>query len=236
MLNQYSVAQKSGAVGCAIGFAWLYLLCLQPLVEAILAASDWLDGAFKVCFPIALGLPGIMLMVVSVQLMTKLATRDRIKNVFGVLCGFGTFVCAFLVLPLSWRFVTDRHPAGALLAFSLFISLLLMLLLYVRLSKFVMKRSGIVCVPGEFIGRGCYQMFALILCSILNSVTMEYRDVLMPDTLFDFVWGFGPFIIPYILYRIAVKYWVRDTIEQQVAFDFPSKAELETRAERSSPT
>lgn len=234
MLNRYSVAQKSGAVGSALGLAWVYFLCLQPLAAAIFGAHDWLDGLLGVAIPLILSVPGIMLIVVSVQLMRFEPTRDRIKNLFGVLCGFGTFVCAFLLLPVTYRLVSGLETSGFFGVLSLFASLLIMLPLYAGLSQLVMRRSGIVSVKGEFIGRGCYLIFALLLWQMLMALVPSHAERLETDTVFDLLLPLMPFIVPYALYRLAVKYLVRDTIDEQVALDYPSKAEAGAAAEATS--
>jgi hypothetical protein len=124
------------------------------LVLAIFRAEDWIDGLLEVALPLALGLPGIMFVVVSLHLMRSEPTRNRIKNLFGMLCGFGAFVCAFLLLPVTFRRVNGDGINGFFGFMALFASLLIMLPLYAGLSKFVMRSSGIVSVKGEFVGRG----------------------------------------------------------------------------------
>ncbi|CAA6692067.1 Unannotated [Lentimonas sp. CC19] len=225
VLNRYSVAQKSGAVGCALGFAWMYLCCVQPLVQGVFRADDWIDLLLECAMPVALGILGLLLIAVSLKLMRSTPTRDGIKNLFGVLCGFGTFLCAFGLLPTLYRLVSGRVDFGLFGIFSLVVSLLIMLPLYAGLSKFVMKRSGIVSVPGEFVGSGCYLIFALLLWQVLQALLMDHREVLETGTLLDMLIMLVPFVVPYIAYRLAVKYLVRDTIDQQVALDSRSSSQ-----------
>ena len=204
--------------------AWVSFLGVLPIVRALLKAGDWLDGVLTIIMPFFLGGVGIIFIVLGVQLMRYEPTRVRIKNLFGMLCGVGTFFCAALFIwPLE--VLGDESREGLEFSFALFTALLIMLPLYAKLSKFVMSRSGIVSVKGEFVGRGCYQIFAFLLWSILSPLMSFYFEELEVESMFYLVPILAPLLIPYVLYRLAVKYWVRETIYEEVALDHPSKAE-----------
>ena len=224
MLNRYSVAQKSGAVGCVLGAAWVFFLGVLPIVRALLKAGDWLDGVLTIIMPFFLSGVGIIFIVLGLQLMRYEPTRVRIKNLFGMLCGVGTFFCAVLFIwPLEVLGYESRE--GLEFFFALFAALLIMLPLYAKLSKFVMSRSGIAAVKGAFVGRGCYQIFAFLLWSILEALMPSDIDRWEANGWLYFAMVFGPIIVTYLVYRLAVKYWVRETIYEEVALDHPSKAE-----------
>jgi len=224
MLNQYSVAQKSGAGSCALGGAWILFLCVPSLIRALWGATDWLDALLSLLLPLIFCVPAVIFIVLGLQLMRYEPTRVRIKNLFGMLCGVGTFFCAALFIwPLEVLGYESRE--GLEFFFALFAALLIMLPLYAKLSKFVMSRSGIVSVKGEFVGRGCYQISAFLLCSILSPLMSFYFEELEVESMFNLVPILAPLLITYVLYRLAVKYWVRETIYEEVALDHPSKPE-----------
>lgn len=226
MLNRYSVAQMSGAVGCALGGAWICFLCLPLLLEALVEAHDWVDGLLGVVMPVFLAGLGVIFIVLGLPLMRSEPTRVQIKNLFGMLCGAGTFFCAALLIwPLGVLGYESKE--GLEFSFALFAALLTMLPLYTGLSKFVMRRSGIVAVKGEFVGRGCYQIFAFLLWSILDALMPSDIDRWEANGVLYFAMAFGPIIVAYLVYRLVVKHWVRETFDEEVALDHPSKADTE---------
>ena len=225
MLNRYSVAQKSGAVGCVLGSAWLFFLGVLPLVQVVPKANDWLDLLFRLVLPLILGGFGVLLIVLSVRLMRNPPTREGIKNLFGVLCGFLTFLSAFGLLPQAILFICEDCMPGRYMAVLIFLSMLVLLPIYAGLSSLVLQRSGITPVKGEFVGRGSYLVFALLLWVMLQGVLPSHFERIETGTPLDLLVVMLPVVIPYVLYRLAVKYLVRETIEQEVALDHPSKAE-----------
>ncbi len=119
----------------------------------------------------------------------------------------------------------EATEGGLDLCIHLFVTVACVLPAYAWCARHLMSASGIVSVKGEFVGCGSFQILAFLLWSILSAVTQNLFDQYETDTLLDFGFMFVPFIIPYILYRLAVKYWVRDTIDEQVALDYPSAHE-----------
>jgi len=222
MLTAFTVAQKTGAFTCVASLVWLYFLGIQQAFEQIGRATDWVDGFLRMSLPVALSVPAIFLLVLSWQLMSREATRDRIKNVLGLFFGMGTFFVAFVVvLQVGIWIGRAENPIDLVLA--LFVSVLAVLPSYTGVARYVMRASGIVPVKGEFVGKGSYMILAFLLWSILSPMGIELSEDYQADTLLDLGFIFGPIIISYTLYRIAVKYWVRDTFDEQVALDHPSK-------------
>lgn len=222
MRRSLLVSQLVGAASCVLSVVWILLLCIKPGVSGLLRAEDSIDAMLQVAMPLALGLPGVLLFVCSWKLMRHDATRDRIKNVLGILAGFGSLFAAFL---LYWVYglLFEATESGLGLFVCLFLAVACVLPTYAWCARRLMRASGIVSVKGEFVGRGSFQILAFLLWAILSSVTQDLFDRHETDTLLDFGFMFVPFIIPYILYRLAVKYWVRDTFDEQVALDFQSK-------------
>jgi hypothetical protein len=221
MRTSYTVAQKAGAITCAMSVVWIYFLGIQHAFEQLSRGQDWVDGLMRLALPLALVIPGVFLCVLSCQLMRREATRDRIKNTLGLAFGMGAFVFAFFVLWLL-NARSEGSSSSIFLVGSLFVSVLVVLPLNAGVCRYVMRASGVVPVRGEFVGKGSYMLLAFLLWWILSPIGIELYDAYQMNNLLDVLFGFLPILIPYILYRLAVKYLVRDTIAEQVALDFPS--------------
>ena len=156
--------------------------------------------------------------------MRREATRDRIKNALGLFFGMAAFFFAFFVV---WQIEVfsfgATNPIG--LVGALIVSVLVVLPTNAGVARYVMRASGIVPVKGEFVGQGSYMLLAFLLWAILSPVGIALSEDYQTDSLLDFGFAFFPFIIPYLLYRLSVKYLVRDTFAEQVALDTPSKSE-----------
>jgi hypothetical protein len=222
MRKSFSVAQKTGALTCVLSVLWICFIGIQAAWDQLGRAQDWLDGLVRMALPLLVSIPAILLFVLSCQLMRREATRDRIKNALGLLFGMGAFFFAFLLM-LQIEVFSVGHGSPVGLVAALFVSVLVVLPTNAGVARYVMRASGIVPVKGEFVGQGSYMLLAFLLWAILSPVGIALSEDYQTDSLLDFGFAFLPFIIPYILYRLAVKYLVRDTIEEQVALDYPSK-------------
>lgn len=85
-----------------------------------------------------------------------------------------------------------------------------------------MRTSGLVDVQGEFVGRGSYLILAWLLWMILTPIFNELAPRFETDSLLDFGFIVLPILIPYALYRIAVRFLVCETIEPEVALSHPN--------------
>ncbi len=224
MRTSFSVAQKTGALACAFSVIWIYFCSIQLAFDGLGRAQDWVDVLLRMAMPLALSIPGGILFVLSWHLMRREARRDRIKNALGLQFGMGAIFLAGLCLPRIEALV-GRDSGGISFGITLFVSVLIILPTNAGVSRYVMRASGIVPVKGEFVGQGSYMLLAFLLWAILSPVGIALSDTYQTDSVLDFGFAFLPFIIPYVLYRLAVKYLVRDTIAEQVALDYPSMHE-----------
>ena len=213
-----SVAKISGMVGCVLGLTWIAFFFVNPVISGIRNSADFL----VYCLPLVLGLPGILLVVCSIKLIREQPTRSLIKNVFGLMAGFGTLFGAFLY-SLVFDEVLGADSAEWSIFFALFVSLIVMLWVYVKLACHVMGASGVVPVRGEFVGRGSFQILAFLMWLMLNPFLRDIGDSVDYSTYVAPLVLLLSIFIPYVFYRMAVKYWVRDTIDEQVALDYPSE-------------
>lgn len=218
MRTSYSVAQKTGALTCGISVLWIFFIGIQGAWNQLGQATDWVDGLLRMVLPVLLSGPGVVLSVLSWQLMRRDVTRERIKLTLGVLSGFAAlFIAGFFIWQIEvWGDVPENDVGFGL---ALFVSVLIILPTYAGVARYVMRASGIVPVKGEFIGQGSYMLLAFLLWAILSPLGRALHEDYQTDRIWDFGFTFIPLLIPYILYRLAVKYLVRDTIAEQVALD-----------------
>jgi hypothetical protein len=221
MRTSYSVAQKTGAIASGISAMWVYIMGIQMAWGQLSQAHDWVDGLLRMTLPVILSSPGVVLFVLSVQLMRREPTRDRIKNTLGVSAGFAALFIAALLMWLI-ELCSDESEHDVIFGVVLFVSVAVILPTYARVARSVLRASKIVPVEGEFVGQGCYMLLAFLLWAILSPIGITLSDAYQTDSLLDMGFFFVSFIIPYVLYRLAVKYLVRDTIDEQVASDYQS--------------
>lgn len=220
MLNRYTSAQKVSIVGLIVGAVWVYLLLLQPVIFELHKSDDWVDAVLRLAMYLAIATPGILLVVCGLRLFRQKPTRSSIKNTMGLLVG----LCAcFLVYGISSLFTMlwDESRNGFAFGVVLLITVALALPVYARLSSWAMEASDVVVLKGEFVGRGCYQLLAVFLWMALSNAFGETGRSEANDTLLA-VKTFGPIIVAFVSYKIAVKLWVRDTFDKQMALDYPS--------------
>lgn len=221
MLSRYTSAQKLSVVGILVGAVWVYLLLLQPVIFDLLKSDDWVDAVLRLAMSLAFATPGILLIVCSLRLFRQKPTRSSIKNAMGLLVGLSA---CFLVFGLSSLFTMAWGEWGNGFSFGIVVFVLVTLALpvYARLSRWVMEASDVVPLKGEFIGRGCYQMLAFFLWMTLSNAfggpsrESEANDILLA------VQTFGPILVAYLSYKLAVKLWVRDTFDLQATLDYAS--------------
>lgn len=228
MLSRYTSAQRVSIGGIFVGAVWVYLLLLQPVMFDLLKSEDWVDALLRLAMYLAFAIPGILLVVCSLRLFRQKPTRSSIKNAMGLLVGLSA---CFIVFGLSNLFTMlgGGQEGGFVFGVVLFISVALVLPLYARLSSWVMVASDVVPLKGEFIGRGCYQLLAVFLWMALSNAFGDPTQKSETNDILLSIETFGPILVAYLSYKLAVKLWVRDTFDQQAALDYPSVVESDER-------
>ncbi|MGJ8648738.1 MAG: hypothetical protein ACSHX4_00135 [Opitutaceae bacterium] len=221
MLSRYTSAQKFSVVGIFVGAAWVYLLLLQPVIFDLPKSDDWVDAVLRLAMSLAFATPGILLIVCGLRLFRQKPTRSSIKNAMGLLVSLSA---CFLVFGISSLFTMAWGEWGNGFSFGIvvFVSVALVLPVYARLSRWVMEASNVVPLKGEFIGRGCYQILAVFLWMTLsNAFGDPSRESEANDILLS-IQTFGPILVAYLSYKLAVRLWVRDTFAVPAALDYAS--------------
>ena len=227
MLKQYSVAQKSGSIVAVLSIAWIFFLSVEPAFRGLARMSDWMDGVFGVSLFVLVGVPGLLLLIASIRLMRDEPTRHLVKNVFGGLAALTALFGAF-ALAVYFSALVGEASLGFYFFWALFCTILCVLPIYVGVSKYVMRCSGIAPIAGEFLGRGTFQILAFLLWLILWGMVQNLGilERQLPDDVAAQYYGLirflAPILVPYFLYTLALKYLVRDTDALQVELDVPS--------------
>lgn len=217
MSKPYVAAKRVGVVFCVASILWLYFLCLQPAFELLFGERRVLE----VLMFIVLGIPGGLLGYLSWKLVRGEVTRISIKNALGMFAGMAIFFAAFSV-SIVWSRLGLPEMRGMGVVLALFVSIALGLPTYAYLTRALMRASDLIAVKGEFVGRGSYLILAWLLWFILSPIFMELAPRFETGSVIDFGFFLLPILIPYALYRIAVRFLVYDTIEQEVALNYPN--------------
>jgi hypothetical protein len=220
MSETHIIAKRVGIMLCTASVLWLGAFCFWPLAEWLMNENRKTASIVGGALFVVIGLPGGLLAYLSWMLVRGEVTRPSIKNALGMFAGMAIFVAAFGVSYLYVRLgFPEMSGLGAIAA--LFASIVIGLPLNAYFTKRLMLASGLVAVPGEFVGRGSYLMLAYLLFFILSPVFLEIAPRFETDSLLDLGFIFMPILIPFVLYRLAVKFLVRDTIEAEVALNHP---------------
>jgi len=219
MSESHTTAKRVGLLLVVTGIIWLFMFCLRPLGEWLFDHGQS-GSALKVVLPLCAGAPGGVLCYLGWQLARGEVTRISIKNALGMLTGMAICMASFGISLALNRLALPEWTSGGLIA-ALFLSTIVGLPTYAYLAKRLMHTSEVVVVKGEFVGRGSYQMLAWMLFFVLSPILMEFSLQFETDSIVDFGFILAPFLIPYALYRLAAKYLVRDTVEAELALDYP---------------
>lgn len=221
MLSRYTSAQKVSAVGISVGAVWVYLLLLQPVMFDLLKSDDWVDAVLRLAMSLAFATPGILLIVCGLRLFRQKPRRSSIKNAMGLLVGLSACFFAYGISSL-FTMLWGEWEGGFAFGVVLFVSVALSLPIYARSSRWVMETADVVPLKGEFIGRGCYQMLAFFLWMALSNAFGDPTNRSEANDILLSLQTFGPILVAYLSYKLAVKLWVHDTFDKQMALDYPS--------------
>ena len=196
-----------------VGLCWIVALLIVPLC-AKLASGEFEVGwqaLFAVALVIWLCLPAGFVLWAGWRLW-KQTDRSTIKYGVGTLL---TCLGLFAVFQLY-------HWTGAFgNMLDLLAALCIGLPVYVILSKALMRRMGIPVVRGEFFGRGILQLAAFLLClSLSDTLRILQPRFGEPVEMVDSLAFFGTILVPFLLYRLSVRCWVRDPHEEIARLDF----------------
>lgn len=203
-------------VNLLVGLLWLAGLLVLPLISKLLSGRfefGW-SMVFTAALAIWLCLPGGFALFAGWRLWQQV-DRSTIKFAVGTLMTCAGLFAVFQVSHLGETYHT---------LWDLFAAMCFGVPLYVGLSKLLMRRAEIQPVRGEFFGKGTLQLAAFFLwISLMNWAPELENSFAEQGSGLELLCFLGVLLLPYVLYRVAVRCWVRDPYAEIARIDYPPR-------------
>ena len=145
-----------GVMSVIIGGGWLIPALLIPFVRFLQENDKLADSLVRFPITILFALPGIVALYFGIRLI-KATTKRNIKGSVGG-C---SIIFVFLLFGVIFQYIAKFIHIANIIPF--LFATLLVLPLYVYLSRFLMIKENLTPVRGEFIGKG---IVLIISCQI----------------------------------------------------------------------
>lgn len=206
-----------------------------PLISNFFSNPDGATTLLFLLFMVPfLSIPGILCLWFGYELF-KLRTEYSLCMIVGTI----TFLSILMTGARLGEWLQPWLPdlileSGGML----FLALIIVFSYPFLVSRLLPSIGGERKKPREFVGKGLLKLLAILLFFSLSSlgralhsapIGKEYSGMLLLDTLLQMLIAFSPFLIPYILYRIAVRYFIgKNRSKFDTSEIFPTKRSRKT--------
>jgi hypothetical protein len=173
------------------------------MVPTLMAAEEETEFLLCLLLLLMMEIPGVLIAYCGFRL-AKNETKDNIKGAAGALAVVMIVAVSFLAEPL----VPDKIPFVDIIYFP--VLFLLIVSLYVVLSRFVMIREGLTPSRGEFIGKEILVLTALGIWFTVSQLVHEFapgRENYDSPIESPWLWieNFGSILAAWVFYRLAMR-------------------------------
>ena len=201
-MKKFNLNTAFGILVAFVGMIWVLFILLMSCLGFIEKATDlvgFLVSLFYIICLLVFALPGILAIYFGFRLIRQ-KSKKNIKRAVGALAVFGAFLF-FPILNPYWEYLKEIPDLLLLLVGSF-----IMIPVYVAISKFLMKKEGLIPEQGEFIGKGIVGLVSWVLCLACFQLFTQNK---IPDDNLDKPWqailSLSPIIIAFVFYRICIR-------------------------------
>lgn len=198
----------SSIVGTGAILAGCWHLCavlIQPLFSLLSKETQATDYLALLAIGSILGIPGVFPVFFGFRLL-KDKTKRNIKGTVGAFAVLAGFLLAARIN------ATDAEPSFVRDSSSL-IATLCVVPFYLLVSRFVMKKEGLVPAKGEFVGKG----IVIIIALEIGQCGFDYIDRLVPiESPLESV-RLAPWLVAWLFYAVSTRIIGKNRAEGVVA-------------------
>lgn len=208
-MGKISFTNVTGILALILGCLWVFAWG-KEIFTVLFKDTD----LFACFFFSLLSVPGIIVAYNGLKLIRQ-KNKKYIKGTVGTLCIFIAFLAVAVIGSLFENLIELN------IMILLLIAMILILPIYIFLSKFLMKQEGLTPIKGEFISRGIIKSIAVLIWLSGSSMidihsNLGLKDRLSINLLIDLVSGLAPLIIAVAFYDIAMKIIEKNNAKQAV--------------------
>ncbi len=207
-MKKIKASNVLAVIAICIGVLWIYVMLILPAFYLFTKPSDISDILEFLIIPPLMSALGFFSLFLGIGLL-KEKSKENIKGTVGTLAVFGAFSLAGVIE----KYIIQHLPPPLLEGGgSLLIATVLAIPAYILVSKFLMKREGLIPDSrGEFIGRGILFIIAFQICMVGNVISFTYLPVGQRDAHIEiFPWelirGFAPILAAILFYKLAIHF------------------------------
>ena len=190
-----------------VGCWWFFGVLTQPLADR----KNWDDYLFSTILMLMMGTPGVIAAYFGFRLIRE-KTKKNIKGSVGLLVSFAVIILDVFV---EWWVLPNHIGTPS----SLLIMTIVVILIYIPISRFLMLREGLTPKPnGEFVGKKIILIIAIEIFVVGSEMIHAYspnnfepRPLRIVAILIAYA---APILIAWIFYKVAMKFIQEDKTEQ----------------------
>lgn len=211
-MKKITISSAIGIAVVAVGVWWIFDVLLPPLYNATWKEKDTFDYVLLLTILLLMTIPGILMAYFGFRL-TKHNSGTNIKGVVGTLSIFGVIWVHSLIRD---AFGESKIASGL----SMLTATLVIIPIYVAVSKYWMKTLGLNPVRGEFIGKGIVTIIAWQIWFISSDIARGLTPIKegythVPEEPWGLIGLVGPLLIAVIFCKITMRL-IEKNVEPEV--------------------